>query len=52
MKKEALFAVLFSMMTINAKAQWFDFSQNTMDASIGVNIGMVGYHFNGEIDKT
>ena len=52
MKKVALFAVLFSMMTINAKAQWFDFSQNTMDASIGVNIGMVGYHFNGEIDKT
>ena len=52
MKKVALFAVLFSMMTISAKAQWFDFSQNTMDASIGVNIGMVGYHFNGEIDKT
>ena len=52
MKKVALFAVLFSMMTVSAKAQWFDFSQNSMDASLGVNAGMVGYHFNGQIDKT
>jgi len=53
MKKVAFFAVLFSMITINAKAQWFDFSQNMSDFSIGVDAGVVGYHFgNGQIDKT
>ena len=53
MKKIALFAVLFSLITVNAKAQWFDFSQNKYDASIGFNIGAVGYHFDGShIDKT
>ena len=53
MKKVAFFAVLFSMMTISAKAQWFDFSQNMNDFSIGVDAGVVGYHFgNGQIDKT
>ena len=44
MKKVALFAVLFSMMTISAKAQWFDFSQNMNRAVIGFNTGLVGYH--------
>ena len=44
MKKVVLFAVLFSMATLSAKAQWFDFSQNAYDASVGVNLGMVGYH--------
>ena len=44
MKKVALFAVLFSMVTLSAKAQWFDFSQNTHDATVGLNLCMVGYH--------
>ena len=53
MKKVALFAVLFSMMTISAKAQWFDFSQNMSDVTIGFNAGVVGYHLgDGQIDKT
>lgn len=53
MKKITLFAVLFSMMTISAKAQWFDFSQNMSDVTIGFNAGVVGYHFGeGQIDKT
>lgn len=43
MKKVALFAVLFSLMTISAKAQWFDFSNNHR-ASIGFNAGVVGYN--------
>ena len=30
------------MMTISAKAQWFDFSNNQR-ASIGLNVGAVGY---------
>jgi hypothetical protein len=42
MKKVALFVVLFSMMTISAKAQWFDFSNN-LSASVGLNLGAVGY---------
>ena len=53
MKKLALFAALFSMMTFSAKAQWFDFSQNTTDFTIGLNLGEVGYHFDGShVDKT
>ena len=44
MKKVVLIAVLFSMVTLSAKAQWFDFSQNAYDASVGVNLGMAGYH--------
>lgn len=52
MKKVALIAVLISMTTFSAKAQWFDFSQNTQDATIGINLGAVGYHFDGSIDKT
>lgn len=44
---------MLALMTYSAKAQWFDFSQNRNDASIGFNAGVVGYHFgNGQIDKT
>ncbi len=42
MKKVALFAVMFSLMTLSGKAQWFDFSNNRR-ASIGGNLGVVGY---------
>lgn len=52
MKKFAILAVLFCMMTINAQAQWFDFSENENDVTLGLNLGVVGYHFNGQIDKT
>ncbi len=43
MKKLALIALLFSMMTISAQAQWFDFSQNMKRAVVGVNTGLVGF---------
>lgn len=43
MKKVALLAVLFSLITFSAKAQWFDFSNNN-SVSIGFNAGAVGYH--------
>ena len=43
MKKVALFMVLFFMMTLNANAQWFDFSQNQKRAVVGFNAGVVGY---------
>ena len=43
MKKIALIAVLLSMMTISAQAQWFDFSQNMNRAVVGLNTGLVGY---------
>lgn len=36
--------MLFSMMTISAQAQWFDFSENIGRAVVGVNTGIVGYH--------
>lgn len=49
MKKVALFVVLFSMMTLSAKAQWFDFSQNMKRGVIGFNTGVVGYRTVGEI---
>lgn len=44
MKKIALFVVLFAMMAGSVKAQWFDFSNN-IRASIGLNLGCVGYQF-------
>lgn len=44
MKKVALFAVLFSLMTLSAQAQWFDFSQNQKRAVVGFQTGLVGYH--------
>jgi len=53
MKKKSI--VLFALLALtvgSAKAQWFDFSQNLTDASVGVNVGVVGYHFDGQIDKT
>ena len=43
MKKIALIAVLLSMMTISAQAQWFDFSENMNRAAVGLNTGLVGY---------
>lgn len=43
MKKLAIFAVLLSMMTISAQAQWFDFSENTNRAVFGFNTGLVGF---------
>ena len=43
MKKVALFVVLFTMMTISAKAQWFDFAQNQKRAVVGFHAGLVGY---------
>lgn len=53
MKKVALlFMVLFSMTTFSAKAQMFDFTNNLTDFTVGLNVGPVGYHFNGQIDKT
>lgn len=53
MKKKSI--ILFALLALtvgSAKAQWFDFSQNLTDASVGVNVGVVGYHFDGQIDKT
>lgn len=53
MKKVALIAVLCSMMTLTAQAQFLDFSQNRYDVTLGLNLGVVGYHFDGShIDKT
>ncbi|MBR1514853.1 MAG: hypothetical protein IJ622_11285 [Bacteroidales bacterium] len=52
MKKVTVLAVLLSLMTFSAKAQWFDFSNNQTDLTFGVNLGAVGYHFDGQIDKT
>ena len=43
MKKIALIAMLFSMVTISAQAQWFDFSENMNRAAVGINTGLVGY---------
>lgn len=48
MKKVTLIAVLLSMMTITAKAQLFDLSNN-IRASIGLNLGMVGYKFDKQV---
>ena len=43
MKKVVLFAVLFTLMTLSAQAQWFDFSENNDRAVVGLNTGLVGY---------
>ena len=43
MKKLAIIAVLCSMMTLSAHAQWFDFSENLNRGVIGFNTGLVGY---------
>lgn len=41
-KKSIILVALLALMAFNAKAQWFDFSNNVR-ASIGFNIGCVGY---------
>lgn len=43
MKKVAFITLLFSMMTLSAQAQWFDFSENMNRAVVGFNTGLVGY---------
>ena len=48
MKKVALFAVLFSLMTLSAKAQWFDFSQNLNRGVVGFHVGVIGYRATSE----
>ena len=47
MKKVALFMALFTMVTLSAKAQWFNLSNNMNDVTIGLNLGAVGYDFDG-----
>ena len=52
MKKLTIIAMLLTAFTFSAKAQWFDFSQNYKDFTIGFNAGVVGYDFvGGQIDK-
>ncbi len=52
-KKSIVLLVLLGFFVSSAKAQWFDFSQNNKDFTIGVNVGAVGYDFaNGQINKT
>lgn len=43
MKKLTIIAVLCSMMTLSAHAQWFDFSENLNRGVIGFHTGLVGY---------
>lgn len=53
MKKKSI--ILFTLLALtvgSVKAQWFDFSRNMTDVTIGLNLGVVGYHFDGQIDKT
>ena len=52
MKKSIILLALFALTMGTAKAQWFDFSNNLSDASVGLNLGVVGYHFNGQVNKT
>lgn len=51
MKKLALIAVLLTAFSFSAKAQMFDFSQNKNDFCVGLNAGVVGYDFDGHINK-
>ena len=47
MNKKTFFLVaMLALLVGSAKAQWFDFSNNQR-ASIGLNLGCVGYDFNG-----
>ncbi len=41
-KRSIILVALLALMTFSAKAQWFDFSNN-QSASIGLNLGAVGY---------
>lgn len=43
MKKLAVFVALFTMMSLSAKAQWFNFLENQTRAVVGINTGLVGY---------
>ena len=54
MNKKILFLVtLFVLSVGTAKAQWFDFSENRSDVTVGVNLGVVGYDFgSSQINKT
>ena len=53
MKKSIILVALFALTMGTAKAQLFDFAYNRHNASIGINLGVVGYHFGqGQIDKT
>ena len=53
MKKKSIILLTLLALTVGSvKAQWFDFSQNMTDVTIGLNLGVVGYHFDGQIDKT
>ena len=53
MKKKTILVVAALLLLVgNMKAQVFDFSQNLKDCTIGLNLGSVGYDFNGHIDKT
>ena len=38
---------LFTMVTLSAKAQWFNLSNNMNDVTLGLNLGAVGYDFDG-----
>ena len=51
MKKVALFVMLFSLTTLSAKAQWFDFSQKMDRAVVGFHTGLVGYHAINDIPE-
>ena len=51
MKKVTVLAVLLSLMTISAKAQWFDLSQNLNRAVVGFHTGLVGYHEVNDISE-
>jgi len=35
--------MLFTLMTLSAQAQWFNFSENNNRAVVGINTGLVGY---------
>ena len=52
MKKVALIAALILTTTFSAKAQLFDLTNNLEDFTVGINVGVVGYDFYGQIDKT
>ena len=50
-KKSILIIALLAFMVGSAQAQWFDFSNNQR-ASIGLNLGCVGYHFGNDGNHT
>lgn len=50
-KKTIILLALFALTFSSAKAQFMDFSQNATDFTVGFNLGVVGYDFNGQLDK-